>query len=67
MFHPSPTLNRSGRPAIDMAVMVEKLSTLDAAELARVEDDLDFWHFTGCVSPRLRELLTGTEALSQAA
>lgn len=54
-------------PAFDMAAMLEKLGALDAGELARIEDDLDFWHFTGCASPRLRALLAGAEALRQAA
>ena len=67
MFDPSPDLSESVLPAFDTGAMLEKLSALDAGELARIEDDLDFWHFTGCASPRLRALLAGAEALRQAA
>ena len=67
MSDPSQKQCDRSYPAFDMAAMLEKLGALDAGELARIEDDLDFWHFTGCASPRLRALLAGAEALRQAA
>ena len=67
MFDPSQKSSDRSGPAFDMAAMLEKLGALDADELIRIEDDLDFWHFTGCASPRLRALLAGAEALRQAA
>lgn len=67
MFQPSPNTYESVRPAFDMAAMLERLSDLDNAELERIQDDLDFWHFTGCASPRLKALLAETETLRKAA
>ena len=57
---------RSARP-FDMAAMIARLKTLDESELAQVEDDLDFYHFTGCPTPRLQALLTEASEMRDAA
>ena len=48
---------RKDRIAFDMDIMVALLSDLDDAALAAIEDDLDFFHFSGIASDRLKGLL----------
>ena len=57
MFDTSPQTDRDIIPAFETEVMVSILSRLDDVELARVEDDLNLFHFSGCPTPRLRALL----------
>ena len=42
---------------MDMDALMAALRPLDPAELARIEDDLDFYHFTGLPSARLKSLI----------
>lgn len=67
MFDPFPTSEDASPPMFSMEDMVMALRNLDAAELARVEDDLDFYQFTGCLSERLKSLLAAARPLRHVA
>ena len=61
---PDPAPSPSNQPApdeqaspMDMDALMAALRPLDPAELARIEDDLDFYHFTGLPSARLKSLI----------
>ncbi|MXQ07962.1 hypothetical protein GQ651_08900 [Alphaproteobacteria bacterium GH1-50] len=43
--------------SFDMDIMLALLSDLDDAALSAIEDDLDFYHFSGVASDRLKGLL----------
>ncbi len=67
MFDPFPASSESAQPAFDMERMVAALGRLSDADLARIEDDLDFYHFTGCCSDRLQALLSTARPLRNVA
>lgn len=67
MFDRIQTSSESVEFAFDMKAMVARLRDLDDAELALIEDDLDFYHFSGFVSDRLKALFEDTAALKSAA
>ena len=52
-----PHISPQDRTAFDMDIMVALLSDLDDAAIAAIEDDLDFFHFSGIASDRLKGLL----------
>lgn len=57
MFDTVPPTDRNATPEFDIEVMMALLSCLDDEELRAIEDDLDFYHFSGSPPPRLRALL----------
>ena len=54
-------------PDLDLDLLVGLLSDIDAAEIATIEDDLDFFQFTHMMSDRLKALVTVASARPQAA
>lgn len=67
MFDPVPPSFPMSESGLDMVAMMDALCALDDAELAKVEDDLDFFHFTGFPSERLRGLIAAATLLRDVA
>ena len=67
MTRPSPSFGSPAHLVFDMDALVAALRLLDDRELARVEDDLDFYHFTGFPSDRLRALMAAATPMSDVA
>ena len=67
MFDTFPPTDLNAAPEFETEAMVAVLSFLDDDELARVEDDLNFFHFSGCPTPRLAALFRKASATQAAA
>ena len=67
MFHPFAPTEDVPTPIFDMEAMMAVLRGLDAGDLARVEDDLDFYHFTGGLTPRLKRLMAAAQPMRKVA
>lgn len=61
--------DKLNRGPLDACKLVNALKSLSPAELAKLEDDLDFAQFTGVQSPEIRDMIErlDTRDIKQAA
>lgn len=67
MFDRIQTSSEPVSRPLDMEALVARLRVLDDVALAQIEDDLDFFHFTGFASDRLKALFDTAAPLQSAA